>query len=207
MEHTDNRILRQRKQQETGKIFDVAVESKLARTVKRLDFYPKVNRERIKKQTESGFTLSLLVVGLIVMLFLDETVSYVWGRDAYHDRLSVDSGLAKDVMINLNITFHNIKCNSLHLDAMDAAGALRIDLHTGLYKSPVDKNGRLIFAGQHPHHQTAEREDEEPESGYVPFNFSLFLPLKSTALNQRYTLALYLTAFLNPPQRKNYPYI
>eukprot|EP01065_Artemidia_motanka_P038126 TRINITY_DN46996_c0_g1_i1.p1 TRINITY_DN46996_c0_g1~~TRINITY_DN46996_c0_g1_i1.p1 ORF type:complete len:458 (+),score=133.80 TRINITY_DN46996_c0_g1_i1:56-1429(+) len=139
---------------------------RLLRTVKRLDIYPKVHRDhrdKLQRQTPVGACISNAVVGTMVLMFLVEVVGYVWGVDAYHDRLSVDEGIASKVPINLNITMHSIPCHELHIDMIDASGDVRIDLKHDLHKSPVDRNGQLVFTETHEYLHTP-RDDAKVEA-------------------------------------------
>eukprot|EP01059_Diplonema_ambulator_P034069 TRINITY_DN7455_c1_g1_i3.p1 TRINITY_DN7455_c1_g1~~TRINITY_DN7455_c1_g1_i3.p1 ORF type:complete len:439 (+),score=148.23 TRINITY_DN7455_c1_g1_i3:1113-2429(+) len=168
----ENRILRQRKQLAEGKVFEVE-QTSFAKAVKNLDFYPKVHSDRQKKQTVPGMVISLSVITVITIMVVWETAAYIMGTDAYHDRLSVDAGIGQRVQINLNITFPRIKCDALHLDAMDAAGEMQIDLHHDLYKSPVDINGRLVFAGAHPYyHAPPAPPDEQLDLANMFFGYN-----------------------------------
>ena len=167
-----NRILRQRKARDAGEIFRKE-QSPLSRTIKKLDFYPKVQHDRLKKQTFPGMVISLAVTAVIVMMLMSEMAAHWYGWDAKYDRISVASGISSDVMVNLNITFPRLKCTSLHMDAIDAAGQSKVNLHTGLYKSPVSKEGRLIFAGAHPHYRPPPESDaghqDKQTAGIFPF--------------------------------------
>eukprot|EP01064_Diplonema_japonicum_P006888 TRINITY_DN14707_c0_g1_i1.p1 TRINITY_DN14707_c0_g1~~TRINITY_DN14707_c0_g1_i1.p1 ORF type:complete len:438 (+),score=93.26 TRINITY_DN14707_c0_g1_i1:63-1376(+) len=168
----ENLILRQRKQQAAGRVFEPETSS-FTRAVKSLDFYPKVHSDRRKKQTVPGMVISLFVIVMISIMLVWETTSYILGTDAYHDRLSVDAGIGQKVQINLNITFPNIKCDALHLDAMDAAGEMQIDLHHDLYKSPVDHAGRLVFSGAHPYyHAPPAPPDQELDISSFFFGYN-----------------------------------
>eukprot|EP01062_Namystynia_karyoxenos_P055852 TRINITY_DN46869_c0_g1_i1.p1 TRINITY_DN46869_c0_g1~~TRINITY_DN46869_c0_g1_i1.p1 ORF type:complete len:483 (+),score=117.07 TRINITY_DN46869_c0_g1_i1:85-1449(+) len=138
----------------------------IMRVVKRLDLYPKVHRDhrdKLQKQTTAGAVISGLVVSVMALMFVVEVVGYAMGVDAYHDRLSVDDGIGQKVPINLNITMHNIPCHELHLDAMDSSGEMQMDIMHDLYKSPVDKNGELVFHGTHTYQHTPRDPAATPE--------------------------------------------
>ncbi|KAJ9446532.1 putative endoplasmic reticulum-Golgi intermediate compartment protein 3 [Diplonema papillatum] len=159
----ENKILRQRRQMQEGLLGDQPTDSTLTRAIKNLDFYPKVHTDRVKKQTFPGFVISATASVIMLSMTLYEVLGYALGFDAHYERLSVDAGIGQKVDVNLNVTFPRIRCDALHLDVMDAAGNMEINVNHDLYKSPVDGTGRLIFAGEHPFYYAPPPRDEETD--------------------------------------------
>lgn len=160
--------LRQRRQQ--GFLIDdeLPLDAPLLRKVAQVDFFPKPKEEFRRVQTAEGAAVSLIAVVLIGLLLLWETGAYIVGRDAYHSELTVDKSLSETVPFNFDITFQSLPCHELSLDAMDAAGGLDINVDHDLYKSPVDRSGKLVFQGKYNYVDKRYGADGKllPESHY-----------------------------------------
>eukprot|EP01063_Lacrimia_lanifica_P017250 TRINITY_DN2407_c0_g1_i2.p1 TRINITY_DN2407_c0_g1~~TRINITY_DN2407_c0_g1_i2.p1 ORF type:complete len:456 (+),score=135.73 TRINITY_DN2407_c0_g1_i2:77-1444(+) len=152
MEKVTNRILRQRRQQESSPLH-VEPQSGFERQFKKFDLYPKVHRDRLQKQTAHGRAISVCVTSVILLMVLAEFYEYIWGMDAYRDLLAVDAGITENVPINVNVTFYGLKCGAVHLNTKDASGEIRLDVNQDLYKSPVDAKGRILFTGTHKYYK------------------------------------------------------
>jgi Endoplasmic Reticulum-Golgi Intermediate Compartment (ERGIC) len=87
--------------------------------VRRFDIYTKL-QEEYRVQTSSGATLS--IIGWIVMgiLILGEFNNYL--TPTIKEHMVVDTTLGQQLRVNVNISFHALTCNEVHLDAMDVAG-------------------------------------------------------------------------------------
>ena len=160
MEH--NLILRQRHAKKSNNVLKAEETSSLSRTLQGLDMYPKVKRDHVRKQTNAGAAISVSVAVIMGLMILTEFYNYASGVDALHDRLSVDVGINQKVFVNLNITFPRIKCDALHLDAMDAAGVMQVNVKHDLYKSPVTADGKLVFSAVHEYHHSAVVAETTP---------------------------------------------
>mmetsp|Transcript_21300 Transcript_21300/g.48190 ORF Transcript_21300/g.48190 Transcript_21300/m.48190 type:complete len:330 (+) Transcript_21300:330-1319(+) len=56
----------------------------------------------------------------------------------------VDVGLGQQLRINVNVTFHALTCNEVHLDAMDVAGDNQLNVEHEMVKQRISKEGKLI---------------------------------------------------------------
>lgn len=87
--------------------------------IRRFDIYSKLHEE-YKVQTSGGATLSL--IGWLVMgvLILGEFQNYM--TPSVREHMVVDTTLGQQLRVNVNMSFHALTCNEVHLDAMDVAG-------------------------------------------------------------------------------------
>ncbi|GLD92030.1 hypothetical protein PINS_up000563 [Pythium insidiosum] len=111
------------------------------RALKRVDVYPKMHRE-FKVQTEFGATVSLVMTVVMVILFLAELKAYLYVHT--HEHMVVDSTINEKLQINVDISFLAINCKDAHINAMDVAGDLQMDMHQTIKKSRLDQNGKQI---------------------------------------------------------------
>ena len=90
--------------------------------VKNLDFmFPKVDTE-YTVTTDRGGVASVIAYGLILLLVMAETVSWIGQNRATNEHIMVDTSLGKRMPVNINITFPALACSDLHLDVIDSAG-------------------------------------------------------------------------------------
>jgi len=116
-------------------------EPTVIRGLKKLDAYAKV-QDDFKVKTSSGGTVSLVAWMLIIILLVSETSHYM--KVGTKEHMLVDTSMGEKLRINMNITFHAIDCNEVHLDAMDVAGDNQLDMEHSLTKQRVSKNGKFI---------------------------------------------------------------
>ncbi len=96
--------------------------SKRTAVVKNLDFmFPKVDTE-YTVTTDKGGVASVIAYGLILLLVLAESVSWMGQNKATNEHIMVDTSLGKRMPVNINITFPALACSDLHLDVIDSAG-------------------------------------------------------------------------------------
>ena len=103
----------------TSKSKSTAKSTDFGSYVRRFDIYTKL-QEEYKVQTTSGATLS--IIGWIVMgvLILGEFNNYL--TPTIREHMIVDTTLGQQLRVNVNMSFHALTCNEVHLDAMDVAG-------------------------------------------------------------------------------------
>ncbi|GAB9465248.1 hypothetical protein Gpo141_00002662 [Globisporangium polare] len=111
------------------------------RALKRVDVYPKMHRE-FKVQTEFGATVSVVAGIVMLILFLSEFRAYMSLNT--HEHMVVDSSLNEKLQINLDISFLAINCKDAHINAMDVAGDLQMNMHQTMKKIRLDANGNAI---------------------------------------------------------------
>ena len=89
------------------------------RRLQKFDAYPKL-KEDYREKTISGAAISVIAGVFMLVLFMSEFSSYL-DIDSQHE-LVVDTGRGGSLRINMNITFGQMPCNVLSLDAMDISG-------------------------------------------------------------------------------------
>ncbi|KAL3665329.1 hypothetical protein V7S43_009369 [Phytophthora oleae] len=124
---------------------DDAHESSVTRTARRalknVDVYPKMHRE-FKVQTEFGATVSIVAGIVMAILFLSELSAY-WSVNT-HEHMVVDSSLGEKLQVNLDVSFLAVNCRDAHINAMDVAGELQVNMHQTVVKTRLDVNGNAI---------------------------------------------------------------
>ncbi|TMW65761.1 hypothetical protein Poli38472_008403 [Pythium oligandrum] len=111
------------------------------RALKRVDVYPKMHRE-FKVQTEFGATVSIVMAVVMIVLFLSELNAYLYVHT--HEHMVVDSTINEKLQINVDMSFLAINCKDAHVNAMDVAGDLQMNMHQTIKKTRLDPNGRPI---------------------------------------------------------------
>lgn len=86
----------------------------------RLDMYRKVPAD-LMEGTQRGSILSYIALGIMVCLFLLETVAYMFQKQAVTD-LSLDRNDEKRLRINFNITMMDLKCEYAVIDVVSVLG-------------------------------------------------------------------------------------
>lgn len=86
--------------------------------------------------------MSLLTYSLLSVLILNELLSYsqIFSPQALTETVVVDTSLGKRLRINLNVTFFELDCSEVHLDAMDVAGDNQIGVGELEKKGSIKKN-------------------------------------------------------------------
>lgn len=113
------------------------------RSIKNFDIYPKID-ESYRVQTSGGAILSILGWVLIAILALAEVRNYMTPK--FKEHMIVDTSLGQQLRINVNITFHSLTCNEVHLDAMDVAGDNQLNVEHEMVKQRVSRHGVPIGA-------------------------------------------------------------
>lgn len=111
------------------------------RALKRVDVYPKLHRE-FKVQTELGGTVAIISIVIMIVLFLSELSDYLTVRT--HEHMVVDSTINEKLQVNIDISFPAINCRDAHLNAMDVAGDLQMNLHQSIKKMRLDPKGNQL---------------------------------------------------------------
>ncbi|RLN93591.1 hypothetical protein BBJ28_00016333 [Nothophytophthora sp. Chile5] len=118
-----------------------AVTRQARRALKKVDVYPKMHRE-FKVQTEFGATVSLIAGVVMALLFLSELHAY-WSVNT-HEHMVVDSSLGEKLQVNMDVSFLAINCRDAHVNAMDVAGELQVNMHQTVVKTRLDADGNAI---------------------------------------------------------------
>jgi len=109
--------------------------------LKKLDAYPKTV-EDFRVRTFSGAAVSIIAGIFITWLFISELVYYL--SVEVKPELFVDTTRGEKLRINMDITFHNLPCGYLSVDAMDISGEHQLDVDHNIFKKRIDKNGNPI---------------------------------------------------------------
>ncbi|GMF30246.1 unnamed protein product [Phytophthora lilii] len=118
-----------------------AVTRSARRVLKKVDVYPKMHRE-FKVQTEFGATVSVVAGLVMAVLFLSELSAY-WSLNT-HEHMVVDSSLGEKLQVNLDVSFLAVNCRDAHINAMDVAGELQVNMHQTVVKTRLDAAGNAI---------------------------------------------------------------
>ncbi len=112
-----------------------------------LDLFPKVERDFITT-TNTGGRTSLVLYALIAILTLNEVITFYGVRSRGGERVRVDRSLGGRLQVNLNVTFPELSCSDVHLDAMDVAGDNQMNIDDSWVKKRLDHEGRPIKGGE-----------------------------------------------------------
>lgn len=116
--------------------------------LQKLDAYPKL-KEDYGERTLSGAAISVVAGVFMLVLFMSEFSSYL-ALDTQHE-LVVDTSRGGHLRINMNITFRQMPCNVLSLDAMDISGEHQLDILHTIFKRRLDANGAPKAAAERDH--------------------------------------------------------
>ncbi|CAI5743532.1 unnamed protein product [Peronospora destructor] len=136
------------------------------RVLKNVDVYSKMHQE-FKVQTDFGATISILAGIIMVVLFLSEVKAYLSLNT--HEHMVVDSSLGDKLQVNVDVSFLAINCRDAHINAMDVAGELQVNMHQTVVKARLDAMGQAI--GRPVSMVTHTEEEEEEVKTDVPENY------------------------------------
>ncbi|KAL9187323.1 hypothetical protein ACHAXT_001426 [Thalassiosira profunda] len=115
--------------------------AKRAKAVRRLDFFPKTERDYTVR-TERGGQLTAAGYAIMAVLILAEYLTWRGLNGESLEHIAVDTSLGKRMRVNLNITFPSLHCNDLHLDVIDVAGDSQLEISDKMFKQRLNLNGR-----------------------------------------------------------------
>ncbi|KAE8983704.1 hypothetical protein PR003_g23936 [Phytophthora rubi] len=124
-----------------GDAHESGVTRSARRVLKKVDVYPKMHRE-FKVQTEFGATVSVVAGIVMAILFLSELSAY-WSLNT-HEHMVVDSSLGEKLQVNLDVSFLAVNCRDAHINAMDVAGELQVNMHQTVVKTRLGADGNAI---------------------------------------------------------------
>ncbi|KAF0694984.1 Aste57867_14172 [Aphanomyces stellatus] len=153
-------MLRQRNLGKEGSGTSVGESSFSTRQIlKKVDVYPKLHRE-FKVQTEAGATVSLVTMIIMAILFLSELRDYLTVNT--HEHMVVDTSTAEKLQITFDISYPALTCREAHMNAMDVAGDLQVNMHHTVFKTRLAPDGTPIGDAM-THVPNAHPEDALPE--------------------------------------------
>uniref|UniRef100_A0A7S4L013 Endoplasmic reticulum vesicle transporter C-terminal domain-containing protein n=1 Tax=Paramoeba aestuarina TaxID=180227 RepID=A0A7S4L013_9EUKA len=126
--------------------------------LKNVDLYPKIE-ESYRVRTTSGAILSLLCLIFVGYLFTSELAAYL--EVEVVPELSVDDSFGELLKINLDVTFLDLPCAYISLDAMDISGSTQVDVHTNMYQERLSKDGTVIEEGKEIKLSAVNEKEEE----------------------------------------------
>ena len=115
--------------------------AKVFNKLRNLDAYPKVN-EDFHSRTLSGGVITIASSVVITLLFLSEFRLYL--HTVTDTKLVVDTSRGGKIPINFDVTFPNIPCTLLSLDAMDISGEQHMDIKHDIFKKRIDSHGNVL---------------------------------------------------------------
>ncbi|CAO2815528.1 unnamed protein product [Amaranthus hypochondriacus] len=110
-----------------------------------LDAYPKVN-EDFYNRTFYGGLVTLVSAIIMFFLFVYEFSSYL--HTVTETTLVVDTSRGGTLRINFDVTFPEVPCTVLSIDAEDISGERHFDIRHDIVKTRVDAIGNTIEARQ-----------------------------------------------------------
>eukprot|EP00878_Enallax_costatus_P011895 GHUV01012419.1.p1 GENE.GHUV01012419.1~~GHUV01012419.1.p1 ORF type:complete len:384 (+),score=81.13 GHUV01012419.1:266-1417(+) len=122
-----------------------------------LDAFPKVNEDFFKK-TMSGGVITIVASILMALLFFSELRLYLTTQTTHE--LIVDTSRGAHIDINFDVTFPQMPCSWLSLDAMDISGEMHLDVaNHDIKKQRIGANGAPVSkVEQHDVKQTQRKE-------------------------------------------------
>jgi len=125
----------------------------LLQTLKNFDAYPKT-LEDFRVRTTSGAVVSLVAGIFIFWLFVSELILYL--TVTVKPELFVDVTRGEKLRINMDVTFHNLPCGFLSVDAMDISGEHQLDVDHNIFKKRIDQYGNPLIAGPTRHEELGQ---------------------------------------------------
>ncbi|KAL2937264.1 Endoplasmic reticulum-Golgi intermediate compartment protein 3 [Bienertia sinuspersici] len=115
----------------------------ISQKLRDLDAYPKIN-EDFYKRTFSGGLVTLVSAIIMFLLFFFELKSYL--HTITETTLVVDTSRGGTLRINFDVTFPEVPCTILSIDAEDISGERHFDIRHDIVKTRVDAHGNTIKA-------------------------------------------------------------
>lgn len=102
--------------------------------------------EDARIRTTSGGILTIVSSIIVILLVISEWRDYT--RLEWRPEIIVDKTRGDKMEINVNITFPNLPCGLITMDAMDASGEIQEEISSTITKTRLDENGKLISSWQ-----------------------------------------------------------
>ena len=113
------------------------------RNLKKLDIFPKVEKDLTVKTDNGGF-MTIVAYFLTIIIVLAEIYNYRSLNNTVTQHMSVDKSLGKKMRVDLNMTFPAIHCDDVHIDIMDIAGDAHNDVEDTMKKIPLHLDGSKL---------------------------------------------------------------
>lgn len=105
-------------------------------------FDPKFEQDA-RDRTLVGGLLSFAALALIATLVITE-VRYFFSIETRHELFVDNTDLNARLRITLNLTFHEVPCDLVTVDAIDAFGEFQKNIERSIVKVTVDRDGRIV---------------------------------------------------------------
>jgi hypothetical protein len=109
--------------------------------LKNFDAYPKT-LEDFRVRTVSGAAVSIISGLIITWLFFSELAFYL--STDVQPELFVDTSRGEKLRINMDVTFPDLPCGYLSVDAMDVSGEHQLDVEHNIFKKRLAADGRPL---------------------------------------------------------------
>jgi len=113
------------------------------RVVQNIDIFPKTETD-LTVQTEQGGLLSMVGIIFAVVLVFSEWYAWSSSNNTTTERIVVDQSLNKKMKVELNITFPSLHCDDLHMNLMDVAGDVQVDVEDTMVKKALHLDGSYV---------------------------------------------------------------
>eukprot|EP01118_Nematostelium_gracile_P008980 TRINITY_DN3001_c0_g1_i2.p1 TRINITY_DN3001_c0_g1~~TRINITY_DN3001_c0_g1_i2.p1 ORF type:complete len:222 (+),score=48.14 TRINITY_DN3001_c0_g1_i2:78-743(+) len=133
--------------------------------LKNFDAYPKT-LEDFRVRTFSGAAVSIVSGIFISWLFISEFIYYLSAE--VQPQLLVDTTRGEKLRINMDVTFHNLPCAYLSVDAMDISGEHQLDVDHNIFKKRIGKDGLPVPAGPQRQEKLGDNALKTAEGQTVP---------------------------------------
>ena len=128
--------------------------------LRKLDAFPKT-LEDVRVRTTSGAVVSLAALSLMLLLFLSELRYYM--KTELVDHLIVNTTRTQKMRVGFDISFPEVACRLLAVDAVDDGGMPLTDIEHELFKHKLKKGGErdeLSYAERHKLGDTVRTNSE-----------------------------------------------
>ena len=109
--------------------------------LKKLDAFPKTIDD-VRVKTVPGAILSIISVILMVLLFMSEFAYYM--RTERVDHLYVNTTQISNLRLTFDISFHEIPCQLISIDAYDDLGVPQKDIYHEIYKHKITDEDKVL---------------------------------------------------------------
>lgn len=110
------------------------------RFAKKIDLFPKIEIDLCEASTDQGARLLLFTFLLAATLILAEYHAWSRTNSTPVQTVVVDTSLNRKMRVDLNISFPALHCDDLHLDLMDVAGDVQLDVEDTMVKRRLHKS-------------------------------------------------------------------
>lgn len=119
-----------------------ANETPVSKAIKSLDIHPKLKRSARESGSASGAFAGIFLIVVVAFVVWEESNQYF--KPVTEDMMFVDIDRSEKMNIFVNVSFHNIKCGELMIDAVDKNGDQQIAVAHDVTKTSLRRAGDAI---------------------------------------------------------------